>query len=92
MNKLVKQIIKISLPNLDLDAVFKIFNGKKYYLSEHLIYFYDVDFTTDISGAFMKQDLIKIMMNHGFYIESSNCENYENESVCYSRRRYNNKK
>lgn len=30
-NKLVKQIIKISLPNLELDHVFKIFNGKKDY-------------------------------------------------------------
>lgn len=29
----------------------------------------------------MKEDLIRIMMSHGFYIESSNCGNYENESV-----------
>lgn len=83
-NKLVKQIIKISLPNLDIETVFKIFNGKKDYLSDHLIYFYDVDFTKDISGAFIKENLIKIMMNHGFYIESYNCETYENEDMCYS--------
>lgn len=79
--QLIKQIIKISLPNVNYKTVIKIFNDNKQYLNKNLFYFYDIDFTQDISGAFNKTELINMLLKRNdFYIEKSEEEKYEEET------------
>ncbi len=79
--QLTKQIIKISLPNINYEKVIKIFNDNKNYLNENLFYFHDIDFTRDIAGAFKKKELINLLLERSdFYINKDDSEEYENEN------------
>ena len=61
--QLVKQVIKISLSNVEINTVFNIFSTENMrYLNENLVFFYDIDYTKDIAGAFLKKDLINFML------------------------------
>ena len=61
--QLVKQVIKISLSNVEINTVFYIFSSENLrYLNENLVFFYDIDYTKDIAGAFLKKDLINFML------------------------------